>query len=89
MKTITAMPSYKSWVFSIALFSFFFSLGQASAGIFTNYLYRPIEACGGETGIALKPDGTVWTWTEYFDYNLAGQQGQRAGNAWDTDGTDD
>jgi RHS repeat-associated protein len=85
MKTITAMPSHKSWVFLFALVSLFFSLGQASAGVFTNYLYRPIEACGRETGIALKPDGTVWTWTEFDDIVLDGQQGQRAGNAYDTE----
>ena len=47
------------------------SLEQASA-VLTNYVNRPILACGAQHGIMLKSDGTVWTWGNNSDGQMGG-----------------
>src|SRR6266436_10146744 len=40
----------------------FLGLGQNAMAVLTNYLNRPIMACGAEHALMLKSDGTVWVW---------------------------
>src|SRR5437773_518210 len=59
------MPSFRSparmalWVCEALIF---FGIGQNAMAVLTNYLNRPIMACGGEHALMLKSDGTVWVW---------------------------
>src|SRR5215471_6372059 len=41
---------------------FFFASGEHSMAVLTNYINRPIMACGAEHALMLKSDGTVWVW---------------------------